>query len=43
MVDSDIEYVEGLKDVEENDVLDKADNLNHRKRFYCFTPQHIQN
>ena len=41
MVDDDIENVEGIHDVEDNDVEDKTDNLNHRKQFYCFTPQQI--
>ena len=42
MVDDDIENDEGIIDVEDNDVVDKTNNLNHRKQFYCFTPQKIQ-
>ena len=42
MADDDIENDEGINEVEDNNVVDKTDNLNHRKRFYCFTPQRIR-
>ena len=39
MVDNDIENDEGINDVEDNNVVDKTNNMNHRKGFYCLTPQ----